>query len=74
MTELWYDLPPGLRETLFVTLQIGGVMLGVILTVAYLTLAATIALYAVFLASIMPRQAADSSAYTDAWGAPDRHD
>lgn len=37
------------------------------------TLAATVALYAVFLASIMPRQAADSRAYTDAWGAPDRH-
>jgi NADH-quinone oxidoreductase subunit H len=39
VSEFWYGLPAGLRESLLVTLQIGGVMLVLILTVAYLTLA-----------------------------------
>ncbi len=39
MTDLWYGMPEGLRQTLAISLQIGVVMLAVILTVAYLTLA-----------------------------------
>lgn len=37
------------------------------------TLLGAIAVYALFLTTIMPQQAADSSAYAGAWGAPDRH-
>jgi hypothetical protein len=36
-------------------------------------LLAAIALYAVFLSTVMPRQAEDSRAYAGDWGAPDRH-
>jgi len=39
VTDFWHGLPEALRHTLLVTLQIGGVLLVLILTVAYLTLA-----------------------------------
>ena len=39
MTDFWHGLPEALQQTLLVTLQIGGVLLVLILTVAYLTLA-----------------------------------
>jgi len=39
VTDFWYGLPEALRQTLLVTVQIGGVLLVLILTVAYLTLA-----------------------------------
>jgi NADH-quinone oxidoreductase subunit H len=39
VTDFWHGLPEALQQTLLVTLQIGGVLLVLILTVAYLTLA-----------------------------------
>jgi hypothetical protein len=37
------------------------------------TLLAAIAVYGLFLATVMPQQAADSRRYAGEWGAPDRH-
>ena len=37
------------------------------------TLLATVAVYAIFLATVMPGQARDSQAYAGDWGGPDQH-